>query len=95
MNLIDLKPLEFFKAESATMLRSFADMHFIGLVYRSGEPAGGNIILVGSDRRLPKSVRSYTDQAYTYLRPEIEKLAGGAEPLTDDYAPVDQLRTFE
>jgi spermidine synthase len=95
MNLIDLKPLEFFKAESATMLQSFADMRFIGFVYKGGEPAGGNIILVASDQRLPDSVRSYTDHAYTYLRPEIEELAAGAEALTDDYAPVDQLRTFE
>jgi len=95
LNVIDHDPFEFFKAEAATLLKSFADVRMITIYFQGGVLAGGNAVMVASDRPLPKAVSSTTAFGYTSLLPEVEKFAAGAEPLTDDYAPVDQLRTVE
>ena len=95
LNAIDQDPFEFLKAETATMLKSFAAVRMITIVLEGDVLAGGNAVLVGSDRPLPEAVSSSTALAYTSLQPEVEEFAAGAEPLRDDYAPVDQLRTVE
>lgn len=95
LNLIDEGPLDFLKAEASTLLGTFADVRLIGVVFEGNVLAGGNVVLVASDRPMASSVRSSADRAYTYLKPEVERVAAGAEALTDDYAPVDQLRTIE
>ncbi len=48
------------------LLKSFADVRMITIYFQGGVLAGGNAVMVASDR-----------------------------PLTDDYAPVDQLRTVK
>ena len=58
-----------------------------------GDPAGGNTILIASDRPLPAGTGSDADGAGTYDRRQVEELVGDAESLRDDYAPVDQLLT--
>lgn len=92
-NLIDDPPLEMLKAELATMLDTFADVRLITFAGKDGKPAGGNMVLLASDRPMPKAVHSNAEGATTYYLPEVKTIAFGAEPLTDDYAPVDQLIT--
>jgi spermidine synthase len=93
MNLIDERPLEMLKAESATLLDAFTDVRLITFAGQGGGPLGGNAVLIASDRSLPKAAQSNAEGATTYVRPDVESIARGAEPLRDDYAPVDQLLT--
>jgi MFS family permease len=93
LNMIDLPPLDLVKAEAATLLDAFADVRFVTYADENGAAAGGNIVLLASDRRLPKAVVSKVKGSVTYTQEAMEKFVGGAEPLRDDFAPVDQLRT--
>jgi hypothetical protein len=56
-----------------------------------GGPGRGNLVLLASRRPLPDAVRSRSRGARTYGRAELARLAAGADPLTDDDAPADQL----
>ncbi len=97
MNLIDIEPLGFLKAEEATMLDVFDRVQLAGYAYEDGQLAGGNLILYGSDRPMPKLVSSKAAAAEgvtTFGMPEVESFVTGTEPLRDDFAPVDQLRTI-
>lgn len=93
INVIDFPPLELLKAESATLLDAFSDVRFVTFTGEDEQPLGGNTVLFASDRPMPRAVRSDAEGAVTYNRPAVEKLAAGAEPLRDDYAPADQLLT--
>jgi len=90
VNVIDHEPLALVRAEAATLLESFADVR---LVARSGAdgPAGGNLVLLASERPLAPEVGSTARGARTLDRAAVERLAVGADPLTDDDAPADQL----
>lgn len=94
LNIIDYSPFDFLQAESATLLQAFADVRMVTFANRNGKPAGNNAVLLASDRPLPASVRSRERGALNFLRPALESFAAGAEPLRDDYAPVDQLLTI-
>ncbi len=93
MNVIDYLPLEMLKAEAATLLDTFRDVRLISIADEGGRPLGGNAILLASDRPLAKAVRSNAFGAITDELPGVKWLATGAQPLRDDYAPVDQLIT--
>ncbi len=93
LNLIDLQPLEFARAEAATLLDAFADVRLVTYLNSDGTMFGGNVVLLASDRQMPNSVRSNFEEATTFRRGAVEAFAGDAEPLRDDYAPVDQLLT--
>jgi MFS family permease len=95
LNMIDLEPLDFLKAEAATLLKEFTDVRLVGYPGENGEPAGGNMVLLASDAPLSGPVGAGGEKQVTYSHREIAALAGSAEALRDDYAPVDQLRTFE
>jgi MFS family permease len=93
MNLIDLEPLEFLKAETATFLDAFADVQLIGT-----EGYAGNFVLVGSDRPMTRLVSPRATRAegrVAFPRSQLEKNSAGSQPLRDDFSPVDQLRTIE
>jgi MFS family permease len=93
-NLIDLQPLDFVKAEAATILDAFPEVRMITFVNQeTGELFGGNVLLLASNRKMPKQVSSQAFGGVTYSRSAVEELASDSEPLRDDYAPVDQLRT--
>jgi MFS family permease len=97
VNLIDFEPLDFVEAEEATFLEVFEHVQLAARVGEDGRPVGGNLVLIGSGRRLPPLVASRAAGAEgvgTFTRPVVEELALGAEPLRDDFAPVDQLRTI-
>jgi MFS family permease len=95
LNLIDNPPLEFLEAETATLLDEFADVRLVSYTDERGEPLGGNMILLASKRPLGKALGYGIEEATTYSRRELEAMSAGAEPLRDDYAPVDQLRNYE
>jgi len=98
INLIDHEPLDFLKAELATLMKTFKVVNMISPAYVGKVPTGGNVILVASDRPLPNLASRMgleTEGLYDFPQGELETLAGGAEPLRDDFAPVDQLRTTE
>jgi MFS family permease len=97
VNLIDYEPADFFAAEEATFLEVFDHVQLAARVGEDERPAGGNLILFGSDGQLPSLVTSRTAQAEgvaTYTQAAVEELAFGGEVLRDDFAPVDQLRTI-
>lgn len=94
INLIDYDPFEFVEAEEATFLEVFDHVQLAARVGADERPDGGNAILIGADRRLPPLVTSQGSEGVaTYTQSLVEELAVGAEPLRDDFAPVDQLRS--
>jgi Methyltransferase domain len=92
-NIIDLPPLDFFAAEAATMVDSFAEVRLVSYLDELGDPAGGNLVLLASDRPLPQGARSAAEGATTFEDFEVETYAKDGKVLTDSYAPVDQLLT--
>jgi MFS family permease len=93
MNLIDFEPRDFLKAELATFLEVFKEVKLVAV-----EEGSANTVLFGADRPLPRLVPPAArriEKRYSYPRSELFRYAGGTEPLRDDFAPVDQLRTVE
>ncbi len=95
INLIDFRPLDFVRAEAATLLDAFEQVRLTTYIGEDGGPFGGNLVVLASDRPMGEGIGTSTRLARTYSRAEVEALVDGAEPLRDDYAPVDQLRTEE
>ncbi|HVQ59147.1 MAG TPA: fused MFS/spermidine synthase [Solirubrobacterales bacterium] len=95
LNLIDDGPMDLIRAEAATLLKKFEYIRLITFSDRLDQPVGGNIVLVASDRPLPKKFGPEGKGAFNYDQAFVEQLAISADPLRDDYAPVDQLRTEE
>lgn len=93
LNVIDFPPLELLRAETATLLDRFADVRLITYPTPGLQPAGGNAVLLASDRPLPPAVRSSAAGAVAFERATLVRFAAGAEPLRDDRAPADQLLT--
>jgi spermidine synthase len=93
INLIDFQPLDFVRAEAATLLDGFRFVRLTTHLDEDGGPYGANVVLLASDRRLGRGVGANSSTVATFDQPTVEELVGGAEPLRDDYAPVDQLRT--
>jgi spermidine synthase len=94
LNVIDLQPLDLLRAEAATLLDAFADVRMVAFAGRGG-PAGGNAVFLASDQPMPERVGSDAAGATTYSHHDVESLAGNADVLRDNYAPVDQLLTIE
>jgi hypothetical protein len=93
LNMIDLHPLRLLRAEAATLLEAFTNVRLITFAGADGRPAGGNEVMVASDASLPRQGATVADGAHSFDRAAIVRLVGGASPLRDDYAPVDQLET--
>jgi spermidine synthase len=98
INVIDYPPLEFARAETATLRAVFEHVAVIAPPGRLEGRTGGNVILVASDAPLDLDALEAANRA----RGGTDLVAGGerverwvaAMPvLTDDYAPVDQLLT--
>jgi spermidine synthase len=98
VNLIDHPPLDFVRAELATLRAVFGDVLLLARAPVLAGEDGGNVVAVASQRPLPVA-------GITAALPERDlawQVAGGAElaafigdapVLTDDSAPVDQLLT--
>jgi spermidine synthase len=93
LNMIDERPLSLLRAETATLLRVFKHMRMITTAGADGRPAGGNVVLIASNEPLPPQLAAPAAGASVFDRDAIVRLVAGAKPLTDDYAPVDQLQT--
>ncbi len=88
MNLIDSGDLRFLKAEAATMLAVFGSVAIF--------PVPNNYVLVGSNDpvdtdRVARTVAGRGIRIAPLTGAELRSFVGGASPLRDDYAPVDQL----
>jgi MFS family permease len=93
LNMIDLRPLRLLRAESATLLATFAHVRLITPAGDDGRPRGDNAVLLASDGPLPPERRPAAYGASTYDHEAVVRLVAGAKPLRDDYAPVDQLQS--
>ncbi len=91
LNMIDLRPLRLLRAEAATLLASFANVRLVTVAGSGGRPLGGNEVLLASDGPLPPAAAKPAEGASVYERAAVARLVAGAQPLRDDYAPVDQL----
>jgi MFS family permease len=99
LNTIDNPPLGFVRAEAATLQDVFASVALIALPDQVEGVSGGNLVLVASDGPLPvAAVRrrlAAAGEAYVEVATgaRLQRLVDGADVLTDDHAPVDQLIT--
>jgi spermidine synthase len=90
LNVIDEKPLDLLKAESATLLDSFSHVRIV--TYGEAEhPFGGNAVLLASDAPIPVAADTENRIATTLSQQEVKSFSQGADSLRDDYAPADQL----
>ncbi|MDO9484772.1 MAG: fused MFS/spermidine synthase [Actinomycetota bacterium] len=94
LNVIDFPPLELLRAEAATLLEVFDDVRLVTMPDGELNPAGGNGILLASDRALPPPVGSGEFGEIILDRDQVVSFAGEAEPLRDDFAPADQQLTI-
>jgi spermidine synthase len=96
-NIIDLPPLGFLRAELATMRDVFEHVAVIAPAARLAGDEGGNFVVVASDRPLPldaierANVARGDDDRVLGEPAALDEFIGGADVLTDEHAPVDQL----
>jgi spermidine synthase len=99
VNVIDYPPLRFARAEVATILGVFPHVAVLARPDVLAGASGGNVVVVGSDRPLPLGAvqEQLTERAgelgLLAAPPDVASFAAGAQVLTDDFAPVDQLLT--
>lgn len=98
LNLIDYPPLGFARAEAATLRRVFDHVAIVAPAARLRGRLGGNFVLVASDAPIDTAgveragaARGGDERILSGAA--LDRFAGGAPVLTDDYAPVDQLLT--
>lgn len=96
MNLIDRPPVDFARAEAATLAEVWEHVAVLAPANRLVGDAGGNFVLVASHQPIPlgdiltNNAERGDDEAGLAGR-ELDAFIAGAVVLTDDYAPVDQL----
>lgn len=99
MNLIDFPPLGFARAEVATLREVFDHVAVLAPPARLAGRAGGNFVLVASDRPvnlagiLARNADRGDDEAALVGDRQLTRFVDRAPVLTDAYAPVDQLLT--
>jgi spermidine synthase len=95
INVIDYPPSSFAKAELSTLAEVFDYVAVVAPAsYLAGE-RGGNIILAGSDTPFDASAISdgVSKGELVVVNEKAIAWANGAAPLTDSFAPTDQLLT--
>ncbi|MQA88456.1 MAG: hypothetical protein GEV03_28540 [Streptosporangiales bacterium] len=109
LNIIDNPPLAFLAAEIATLRQVFPQVFVLATTDQlAGEDGGNFVVVAGSRAPDPAALASAAaarDEAER-PRPEapegpegvatergVDRLVGDARPLSDDWAPVDQLLT--
>jgi spermidine synthase len=98
VNLIDHPPLDFVRAELATMRAVFPHVLLLARAPVLAGEDGGNVVAVASRRPLPRAAieAGLVEQGLAWRvaeGPELDAFVGAAQVLTDDFAPVDQLLT--
>jgi spermidine synthase len=94
VNVIDRGELGFLRAQAATIAAVFPEVAIVTLPERL--ETGGNFVVVGSEAPLDAgAVRAAAAglglEVAVVQGDRLEALIGGARPLVDDFAPVDQL----
>jgi spermidine synthase len=98
VNLIDHPPLGFVRAELATLRDVFPEVLLLARAPVVAGEDGGNVVAVASRRALPAeaiaAALAERELAWQVVEgAELTAFIGGADVLTDDFAPVDQLLT--
>jgi spermidine synthase len=98
MNVIDFPPLDFARAEVATLRAVFDHVAIAAEPAKLDGDRGGNLVLLASDHPLPvpKIEARLADRNSDYAVAtggDVAGFAGDARVLTDDFAPVDQMLT--
>jgi len=96
VNVIDYPPQAFAKAEARTLRAEFPYLAVIARPNALSGAAGGNFVLLGSDRPVDAAaIRQRLAGRSTLLSDPaaVQTFIGAGPVLTDDYAPVDQLLT--
>jgi len=97
LNVIDQQPWHLLAAEMATVASRFPHVALLVRPDQLAPGGGGNAVIVASDRRLDATAMAAHAAAHgepnSVLGDDAARgFAAGAEVLTDDWAPVDQLR---
>ncbi len=98
MNVIDQPPQRFARAEAATLVEVFDQVMAVAPSGYFAGQEGGNFVLVASDAPLDPAalageIGRRRGREVVRTGQELEAWIGEARPLTDDFAPVDQLIT--
>ncbi len=96
MNLIDYPPSGFARAEAATLQRVFDNVAVIAPADYFYGTRGGNYVLVATnapidETALTAAIATRGAGELVLVEDALEEWLDGAKPLTDDFAPVDQL----
>jgi spermidine synthase len=100
VNLIDYPPLDFVRAELATMRAVFPHVLLLAAPSVLAGENGGNVVAVASRGPLPadRIAAAVSDHALSWQVAQgsrLDEFVGDAPVLTDDFAPVDQLLTTD
>lgn len=95
LNVIDHPPAKFVRAETATLRTIFEEVVLFGTDAQADGDEGGNYVLVASDAPVPRDqLAALAAERGAADRPhDTDDFVRGAQVLTDDDAPVDQLLT--
>ncbi|MFZ5851164.1 MAG: fused MFS/spermidine synthase [Actinomycetota bacterium] len=99
VNVIDFPPLDFARAEVATLRAVFAHVAVVATPETLAGRAGGNLVLLAAATPLPVDrLAALLAERVPELRVTadpavLDAFVGSARVLTDDFAPVDQLLT--
>jgi spermidine synthase len=99
LNLIDWPPARFARAELSTVASVFAQIALVTLPAALRGQAGANFLVLASHAPLPlealvNALDLLPEPVSLLSGPALHAWIGDAELLTDDYAPVDQLRAI-
>ncbi len=98
VNVIDRPEARFARAEAATLQEVFEHVAIFAPPGSFTGDRGCNYVLVGSHDSIDlegvgSAIRSRGGVEVGLSGPELGRFIDGADPLTDDYAPVDQMLT--
>ena len=95
LNLIDYPPAAFAAAETQTLREAFGDVVLLATPAQARREAGGNYVIAASDQPLsrPRLSALLRARGADEVVSDTATFAAGAQVLTDDDAPVDQLLT--
>jgi hypothetical protein len=97
LNVIDWPPAHFARAELATVAAVFRHIAVITPARVMQRNAGANFVILASDAPLPlpalaPRLQSLPEPVDLLLEPDFKPMIQDSMILTDDHAPVDQLR---
>ncbi len=92
-NVIDYPSFRFVRSQLATLREQFDDVAAIAHAPFDDVNAGGNVVLIASDRPIDRSVltqRAAEHGDVLLHGAALDRFIGSAPVITDDFAPIDQ-----